>query len=147
MKIFWGFNLAFNISMEQKWITKYLNGFSRDILLQKRVSLSHTPDIVRIFQKATQAQEQHEFQKVRHQHFFWRFLQYSFYSNSAKFWIMNFFSHHGYKYLKRDSSGFLASFLYFGLITHIRNQQTLRHTYRRVALVQILSFSSMKNLL
>ena len=37
----------------------------RDILLQKRVSLSHTPDIVRVFQKETQAQEQHEFQKVR----------------------------------------------------------------------------------
>ena len=38
----------------------------RDILLQKRVSLTHTPDIVRVFQKETQAQEQHEFQKVKH---------------------------------------------------------------------------------
>ena len=39
---------------------------ARDILLQKRVSLTHTPDIVRVFQKEVQAhQETHEFIKVR----------------------------------------------------------------------------------
>ena len=58
----------------------------RDILLQKRVSLTHTPDIVRVFQKETQAQEQHEFQKVKDiyffkknpRDFFWPFAIYTF---------------------------------------------------------------------
>ena len=64
------FKQAFIIS-SQKRMLHLLNiwvVFLRDILLQKRVSLSHTPDIVRVFQKETQAQEQHEFQKVRHLH-------------------------------------------------------------------------------
>ena len=40
------------------------SGSARDILIQKRVSLSHTPDIVRVFQKESLQQEQHEFQRV-----------------------------------------------------------------------------------
>merc|ERR1719394_2353283 len=39
----------------------------RDLLIQKRVSLTHTPDIVRVFQKDVQSQEQHEFQKVKNE--------------------------------------------------------------------------------
>lgn len=38
---------------------------ARDLLLQKRVSLTHTPDIVRVFERDCQTSEQiHEFQKV-----------------------------------------------------------------------------------
>ena len=41
---------------------------ARELLLQKRVSLTHTPDIIRVFDRdinTSRQQEQHEFQKVR----------------------------------------------------------------------------------
>merc|ERR1712106_861451 len=42
---------------------------SRDILIQKRVSLTHTPDIVRVFDKDFQqaSRDMHEFQKVKNE--------------------------------------------------------------------------------
>ena len=53
-----------NVVLEKIHHRSFHDECNRDILIQKRVSLSHTPDIVRVFQKCQQQQEQHEFQKV-----------------------------------------------------------------------------------